>query len=312
MVPDDSCLPRHLHLDLLRLPHLQSQLLRLYIQLRDVSDPASGRCDVDRLADGKSLSVAVGYDVELVVPARLQLLICEGVLRSLHGRDFLDLRAASGCKDGVVAFLNDPKVKGELNNFSNYIYQNLTIIKTSLPADYTHQDIFQYFDRFNTPSPNLENYEIVKFKLLEGLGKDQKLYTKLLEAAMNMDKCLIRKRTNKENNESINTRFSNAISFACDLDDPKHEFLTNYGDSTLNDVYLTNDEIKDNNDEETKDTVSSFSDFSELLNELLKNKTKGYESKEEEEKENNNFFSTPFFMLLTLYIMVFKPSENEV
>lgn len=221
-----------------------------------------------------------------------------------------DISRMKRCKDGVEEFL---KEKGDkLKEFSEYIYHNLTIIKTSLPADYTHQDIFQYFDRFNTPSPNLENYEIVKFKLLEGLGEDQKLYTKLLEAAMNMDKCLIRKRTNKENNESINTRFSNAISFACDLGDPKHEFLTNYGDSTLNDVYLTNDEIKDNNDEETKDTVSSFSDFSKLLNELLKNKTKGYESKEEEEKENNNFFSTPFFMLLTLYIMVFKPSENEI
>lgn len=214
-----------------------------------------------------------------------------------------DISRMKRCKDGVEEFL---KEKGDkLEDFSEYIYHNLTIIKTSLPADYTHQDIFQYFDRFNTPSPNLENYEIVKFKLLEGLGKDQYLYTKLLEAAMNMDKPLIRKRANKENNESINKRFMNAISFACNA---KCEFFTNYGNSTLNDVYLTNEENKDNNDE-TKNTVSPFFD---LLKKLFEDNTKDNEIKKEEEKENNNFFSTPLFMLLTLYIMVIDPSENEI
>ena len=73
MVPDGPCLLCGLHLDSLRLPHFQLHFLRLYIQFRYIADSAAGRCDVDRPAYGKSLSAAVGYDVELVVPARLQL-----------------------------------------------------------------------------------------------------------------------------------------------------------------------------------------------------------------------------------------------
>ncbi len=220
-----------------------------------------------------------------------------------------DISRMKRCKDGVEAFLNAPKVKDDLKNFSKYIYQNLTIIKTSLPADYTHQDIFQYFDRFNTPSPNLENYEIVKFKLLEGLGKYQKLYTKLLEAAINMDKCLIRKRRQRGNKDeapaSINTRFTAAISFALDKSE---ELNKEYRTSTLNDVYLTNDE-NNKNEEAQEGTNSKFSD---LLVKLFKEDTPWEDKIKKEEKENNHFFSTPFFMLFTLYIKVVDDQEKKI
>lgn len=97
--------------------------------------------------------------------------------------------------------------------FTDFIFNKATFFISYLPENYNSQDLNRYFESMNSAGKGLENHEILKVNLLKILPDDKKdFHTKIWNSVSQMDKCIIRQRTWKnENVEQFRARFNNAI-----------------------------------------------------------------------------------------------------
>lgn len=99
---------------------------------------------------------------------------------------------------------------------SAYIFAHLKFFITQLP-DYEAKDLNLYFERMNSSGKNLENYEILKVKMLERIYKDHKnsykYYVKAWDIVADMDKRVFIRRSGrkKENAGAFRNRCLAAI-----------------------------------------------------------------------------------------------------
>jgi hypothetical protein len=96
--------------------------------------------------------------------------------------------------------------------FIDFIFNKATFFISHLPENYSSQDLNRYFESMNSAGKGLENHEILKVNLLKILPAEQKDFcTKMWNSVSQMDKCLIRQRTwRNENIDQFKSRFYNA------------------------------------------------------------------------------------------------------
>jgi uncharacterized protein with ParB-like and HNH nuclease domain len=112
----------------------------------------------------------------------------------------------------IKEFVANLKVE-ERELFVDFIFKKATFFISYLPENYSSQDLNRYFESMNSAGKSLENHEILKVNLLKILPDDKKEFcTKMWNSVSQMDKCLIRQRTWKnETIEQFRSRFYNAI-----------------------------------------------------------------------------------------------------
>lgn len=106
-----------------------------------------------------------------------------------------------------AAYTNVAKAEKE---FGNYIYNNLTFFLSTLPKEYSSNELNKYFERMNTSGKSLENYEILKVDILGKLEDNKERYSALWNAVSVMEKKILRKHKT-EMTEALRNRYLSAI-----------------------------------------------------------------------------------------------------
>lgn len=111
--------------------------------------------------------------------------------------------------------------KNFLHDFSKYVYEQMSFFITRLPEDYRSKDLNRYFEAMNSLGRNLESYEILEVDCLRILDEscDKEMFERVWNAVSDMDRLLIRKKSNKEDEQTYHQRFTNAISSAIETND---------------------------------------------------------------------------------------------
>jgi len=153
--------------------------------------------------------------------------------------------------------------------FIEFIFNKATFFISYLPERYNSQDLNRYFESMNSAGKGLENHEILKVNLLKILPDNKKDFcTKMWNSVSQMDKCLIRQRTwRNESVEQFRSRFYNAIQ---SMDDQVKMFnfcndsenkLEEISSRTIRDIVainvLPNKQISTQNDR----AILSFDEF---------------------------------------------------
>lgn len=112
----------------------------------------------------------------------------------------------------IEAFLKSVK---DASGFVHYIYHQATFFISELPATYTPHDLNRYFESMNATGRGLENHEILKVNLLKKLTNNKEFYTRVWNAASQMDKCRLRPKE-QESSEAFKQRQQQAISTRLD------------------------------------------------------------------------------------------------
>lgn len=125
-------------------------------------------------------------------------------------------------EDGIKCIQNymDKITETEKEEFSNYIFKNLTFFISILPKSYKTQDLNKYFEAMNATGRGLENHEILKVELLkkiESKKEEKEQYTRAWNAISEMDRPLIRKRHDEEL-PKFNDRYKEVLQAITDFD----------------------------------------------------------------------------------------------
>lgn len=98
------------------------------------------------------------------------------------------------------------------SSFAKYVFEYCTFFTAQLPDKYEAKDLNSYFEAMNSTGRNLEAHEIIKVRsYLSSMNDEQQKYTLIWNLVADMDKPLIRKKEN-ENEESLRSRYQNAIN----------------------------------------------------------------------------------------------------
>ena len=118
-------------------------------------------------------------------------------------------------REEIVSWIKENEGKISIAAFSKYVYNNCTFFIASLPETYKPRDLNKYFESMNSTGRNLEAHEIIKVKdYLKSMDSEQDFYNSIWNIVSDMDKPLIRKRTEgnqKDTEESFQDRYTNSI-----------------------------------------------------------------------------------------------------
>lgn len=150
-------------------------------------------------------------------------------------------------EDGITVIQNFMQDEfsnpAEKENFAWYVYSCLTFFVSKLPESYSISDLNKYFETMNSTGRNLESHEILKVKLLKQLPDNKNYYTRIWNAVAQMDRPLIRRRNDKEEEENYYKRYSQSIRMV--VKDKELNIVSLFsekkGDSAINDFYKTDD-----------------------------------------------------------------------
>ena len=278
-----------------------------YIGMLTIHDleEGSGRLD---LVDGQQrftvmtlMAIALGWKDFYLVDGKLRLSFFareqdENYIKSLCGLDYSlkDSYENKKMKAGVEFIkeyfknINDDVYREDLKK---YIKNNMTFFITSLPERYSLADLNKYFESMNSAGRPLENYEILKVKLLRDLSDEKEKYTRLWNVVADMNIPLIRRikeQNENEKNEKIRERFKNALLIA--KRSPLVFFDRGIKDRYLNDIY----------DSENNQVESDYQIIGDILaeNKIPKPRELNFAV--------NGLFSFPLFLLLVLFQTIQK------
>lgn len=198
----------------------------------------------------------------------------------------------------IEKFFSDLNCEDRLA-FDKYIKENMTFFITPLPQRYTLADLNKYFEAMNSAGRALENYEILKVKLLKSIDSDKELYSRLWNIVADMDVPLVRKIKEGKKTEAAATfrnRYFEAMS--CAKKSPNIFLDRNIKTRLLNDIYSIENEQK-------------------LDSKACKNIRDIAARTQQPKPRELNFseiglFSFPLFLLLVLYQVLKDKDEIQV
>ena len=188
----------------------------------------------------------------------------------------------------VEKFFADIKNDEDRLAFDKYVKDNMTFFITTLPQRYTLADLNKYFEAMNSAGRALENYEILKVKLLKSLDSDKELYSRLWNVVADMDNPLVRKiKEGKKTEAAADFRKRYFDAMTCAKNAPQDFLKRNKKNRLLNEVYmLENDE---------KDDYKACRSICDISASTQKPKPREMNFSE------IGLFSFPLFLLLVLY-----------
>lgn len=185
------------------------------------------------------------------------------------------------------------------NHFAEYVFNYCTFFIALLPKQYKAKDLNKYFETMNSTGRNLESHEIIKVeKYLGSMETEQDFYTTIWNLVSDMDKPLIRKRTEsrkKEQEEDYQARFGKAI----------REFDKNIKSKDFNG--LINDLADDDKSLTDEESYKSLRELDEDgHNPKVRRQDKYYG------EGWHSMLNFPEFMLQILYIQLSDTERNSV
>lgn len=131
----------------------------------------------------------------------------------------------------------------DIEAFAKYVYEYCTFFIATLPGTYKPRDLNKYFEAMNSTGRNLESHEIVKVtKYLKSMSSEHNFYNAIWNIVSDMDKPLIRKRTedgNKDTEDVLRNRYKSAIY---DFDSNETSNLNTFLQKVLNDFTVSDGE----------------------------------------------------------------------
>lgn len=196
----------------------------------------------------------------------------------------------------VKGYFDKIESQQEKSLFENYVKERLTFFITNLPDKYTLVDLNKYFESMNSAGRALENYEILKVKLLRQMDSEKEEYTRLWNLVSNMNEPLIKsikKRNQNESYDKIRARYRESIRISekSSID----FFERDMENRLLNDIYKS----EERKDEENIPCIGSI----EEKNAVPKPRELNF--------AETGLFSFPLFLLLVLYQTLPKMNERS-
>lgn len=152
------------------------------------------------------------------------------------------MRKITKGRDVVLDWCNEEQHKAEIEKFAEYVYNYCTFFIAKLPKEYSATDLNKYFEAMNSTGRNLEGHEIIKVSsYLKSMQSEQDYYTKLWNLVSDMDKQMIRYKTEgkkRETEEAYKKRFEQAIY------DHEWECVNDFNENNCNNEYQTIRQIK--------------------------------------------------------------------
>ena len=179
----------------------------------------------------------------------------EGMFDNRFDESHYNKRMADGRKTVELWIENNFTDDDARSHFAKYVFNNCTFFIALLPQKYKAKDLNKYFETMNSTGRNLESHEIIKVeKYLGSMESEQDFYTTIWNLVSDMDKLLIRKRTEsqkKEQEEEFQERFGKAI----------REFDSNIKSKVFNG--LINDLASDDTSSTDEETYKSLRELDE-------------------------------------------------
>lgn len=114
-------------------------------------------------------------------------------------------------KDAVFNWVTNNLTDSDKLDFAKYVYEKCTFFMATLPKNYKPSDLNKYFEAMNSTGRNLESHEIIKVeKYLKSIKDNQPFYNQIWNLVSDMDKLLIRYKTEggeKESEEELRERY---------------------------------------------------------------------------------------------------------
>ena len=183
--------------------------------------------------------------------------------------------------------------------FDKYVRENMTFFITPLPQRYTLADLNKYFEAMNSAGRALENYEILKVKLLKSLDSDKELYSRLWNVVTDMDVPLVRKIKEGKKTEAaadFRKRYFDAMAYARSA--PQEFLKRNIKNRLLNDVYTP--------EKDEREECKVYRNIRDISASAQKPKPREMNFSE------IGLFSFPLFLLLVLYQILEDKDEIQV
>ncbi len=188
---------------------------------------------------------------------------------------------------------NEEEKKIDAEKFKSWIYQNLTFFISELPNSYEAEDLNKYFESMNSAGRGLENYEILKVKMLQKVAPEKQAdYIKIWNTVEQMNKIIYPSKDNKDKDDERTTINKLKDSFNKDSDKQYIANLCTEKDTDGQQEYKTIEEIKASKEKpkisSTAEGESSLISFPEFLLLVLSLQENGMK----EEKDQYNFYRT--------------------
>lgn len=188
---------------------------------------------------------------------------------------------------------NEEEKKIDAEKFKSWIYQNLTFFISELPNSYEAEDLNKYFESMNSAGRGLENYEILKVKMLQRVAPEKQAdYIKIWNTVEQMNKIIYPFKDNKDKDDERTTINKLKDSFDKDFDKQDIANLCTEKDTDGQQEYKTIEEIKASKEKpkisSTAEGESSLISFPEFLLLVLSLQENGMK----EEKDQYNFYRT--------------------
>ena len=181
-------------------------------------------------------------------------------------------------KKSLAKILTDNKFKLSIDEFCNYFFEKVTILRILVPED---TDLNHYFEIMNSRGEQLEKHEILKAKMLEVLEDDNLKYAFNLiwEAASNMEKYVQYGFSVNQRNKIFGDEWSNLVDKCLVYDTLKIAEDNQTTEETLTISQLLEKEskpISDNSSttDESPDRFNTIINFANFLLHILRIQTK--------------------------------------
>ncbi|MBR5645498.1 MAG: DUF262 domain-containing protein [Treponema sp.] len=124
--------------------------------------------------------------------------------------DYTNKKMHNG-KETVIDWVNKNLNASNKKEFAKYVYEKCTFFMATLPQNYKPSDLNKYFEAMNSTGRNLESHEIIKVeKYLKSIKDNQPFYNQIWNLVADMDKLLIRYKTEgrqKESEDELRQRY---------------------------------------------------------------------------------------------------------
>ena len=153
-------------------------------------------------------------------------------------------------KTVVREWLDNNLLDSNKKDFAKYVYEKCTFFMATLPENYKNKpsDLNKYFEAMNSTGRNLESHEIIKVeKYLKSIKDNQPFYNQIWNLVSDMDKLLIRYKTEgrqKESEDELRERYKELfLNFDSYID--KKSFIFKNNIQLLNDFHEDEEQDSD-------------------------------------------------------------------
>lgn len=216
--------------------------------------------------------------------------------------DYINLKMHNG-KEAVIDWVSNNLNNSNKKEFAKYVFEKCTFFMATLPNNYKDKptDLNKYFEAMNSTGRNLESHEIIKVeKYLKSIKDNQPFYNQIWNLVSDMDKLLIRYKTEgrqKESEDELRERYKELFRNFDSYIEKKSFILKN-------NIELINDFHEDEEQESSFQTIMELEPDGHNPDVRRQDKYfgEGYHSA----------LNFPEFLLQILYITLDKETRNKV